>query len=158
MILVILGTQNKPFNRLLEKIDEGIINGDIKDEIIVQAGTTKYKSDNMKIFDFVPMNEFDNLIDKASIIITHGGVGTILSSIRKGKKVIAVPRLNKYKEHVNDHQIQIVNEFSKLGYILGCVDLDNLFELINNIDSFNPTSYKAGNDKMLNIIESFIGE
>ena len=53
MILVLLGTQNNNFNRLLEKVEENIINGNIKEEVIVQAGYTKYTSNNMKIFDMI---------------------------------------------------------------------------------------------------------
>ena len=60
MILVTLGTQDKSFKRLLEAIDKQIVLGNIKDQVIVQAGHTKYKSDNMTIFDFIPYDEFDD--------------------------------------------------------------------------------------------------
>ena len=87
MILVVLGTQDKTFDRLVEKIDKEIINGNIKDEVIVQAGNTKYISDRMKIVDFLSMNEFQNLIKKCDLLITHGGAGSILDGIYNHKKV-----------------------------------------------------------------------
>ena len=59
MILVTLGTQDKEFTRLLEAIDREIKNGVITDKVVVQAGCTKFKSDNMEIFDLIPANEFD---------------------------------------------------------------------------------------------------
>ena len=80
MILVTLGTQDKNFVRLLEKIDQLINNGLIKDKVIVQAGFTKYNSENMEIFDLIPQDEFNDLMDKADIIITHGGVGNIIGT------------------------------------------------------------------------------
>ena len=52
MILVLLGTQNNSFHRLLEEIDKLIKNKVIDEEVVVQAGYTKYESNNMKIFDF----------------------------------------------------------------------------------------------------------
>ena len=108
MILVMLGTQNNSFHRLLEEIDKLIKENMIKEEVIVQAGYTKYETNNMKIIDLMPKEELEELQDKADLIITHGGVGSIISSLEKGKKVIAITRLHKYGEHVNDHQKEIV--------------------------------------------------
>ena len=104
MILVMLGTQNNSFHRLLEEIDKLINQGVIKDKVIVQSGHTKYSSKNMEIIDFMSQEELEKLQSEADLIITHGGVGSIISSLKMGKKVIAVPRLHEYHEHVNDHQ------------------------------------------------------
>ena len=93
MILVTLGTQDKTFIRLLEKIDDLIEKGLIKDQVVVQSGYTKYHSSNMEIFDLIPQDEFNSLMEKADIIITHGGVGSIISALEKGKKVIVVANL-----------------------------------------------------------------
>ena len=156
MILVLLGTQNNSFNRLLEKLDDLIINKIIEDEVIVQAGYTKYKSNNMKIFDFIPSDDLKVLQEKADIIITHGGVGSIISSLKIGKKVIAVPRKHQYGEHVNDHQKEIVEMFEKKNYIISCNDLENLKEKLDKIKDFVPDKYKSGNSKIINIIEEYI--
>lgn len=156
MTLVILGTQDKTFDRLLKAIEKQIKLGNLEGDVIVQAGSTKYESKYMKIFDYIPMEQFDEYIKEADLVITHGGVGTILSSIRKNKKVIAVPRLSKYKEHENDHQLEIVSEFTKRGYIIPCYDLKKLDESIKKIKEFEPKKYRSNNRKMLNIIEDYI--
>lgn len=156
MTLVILGTQDKTFERLLKAIEKQIKLGNLKKEVIVQAGSTKYTSKYMKIFDYIPMEQFSKFIDEADLIITHGGVGTILTSIRKNKKVIAVPRLSKYKEHENDHQLEIVSEFTKRGYIIPCYDLKKMDEAIEEAKTFKPKKYRSNNRKMLNIIENYI--
>ena len=100
MILVTLGTQDKPFNRLLDAVQKEIDKGNIKDRVVVQAGCTKYESKDMEVFDLIPMDEFDRLLDECDLLITHGGVGTIIGGLKRGKKVIAVPRRAKYGEHV----------------------------------------------------------
>lgn len=156
MILVMLGTQNNSFHRLLEEIDDLINKGIINDEVVVQAGHTKYKSKNMKIFSLIPVEELEELIEKADLIITHGGVGSIISSLKKGKKVIAVPRLHEYQEHVNNHQKEIVETFDKKGYIIGIQDVKELNEAIEKSKDFVPEKYLSSNKKMLNIIENFI--
>lgn len=153
MILVTLGTQDKEFSRLLEEVEKLINKGVINEEVIAQVGSTSYVSNKMKIVDYLSRNDLLNYINKADFIITHGGVGTIIDSLNLGKKVIAVPRLKKYKEHVNDHQLEIVNEFSQLGYIL---DGTNLEQAIYKLDSFIPNKYESNNQKFIKIIDDFI--
>lgn len=158
MILVTLGTQDKNFVRLLEKIDQLINNGLIKDKVIVQAGFTKYNSENMEIFDLIPQDEFNDLMDKADIIITHGGVGNIISALEKNKKVIAVPRFAKYGEHINDHQTQIIAKFNALGYIIGLQDVDELDDAVKQIKKFKPKKFVHDNSKMLNLVSELINK
>lgn len=82
--------------------------------------------------------------------------GSIISSIKKGKKVIAVARRAEYKEHVNNHQIEITNIFNDKGYIIGIDDAKLLEEAYKKINTFKPQKYILDNSKMLNIIEEFI--
>lgn len=156
MILVLLGTQNNSFKRLLDEIKKLIEKGKINEEVIVQAGHTKYESDKMQIFDFIPREELEKYQEKADLIITHGGVGSIISSLEKEKKVIAVARLHEYGEHVNNHQKEIVELFNKKGYILGITNVDDLENAIDKIKDFSPEKYKHGNEKMLKLITDFI--
>lgn len=156
MILVMLGTQNNSFHRLLEEIDRLIINGKIREKVIVQAGYTKYESQNMKIIDFVSSEELEKLEQQAHYVITHGGVGSIIGSIEKGKKVIAVPRLKQYGEHVNNHQLDIVESFDKLGYIIGITDVSQLSDALQRIDTFEPKRYIQNTGNIIKIVENFI--
>ena len=128
MIFVTLGTQDKSFKRLLEAVDREIVNGNIKDKVIVQAGYTEYESKNMEIYKLIPMDEFDKYIKECDLLITHAGVGSIMTGLNNNKKIIAAARLSEYGEHNNDHQKEIATEFSKLGYIMY---LENFNELGN---------------------------
>ena len=157
MILVTLGTQDKPFNRILEMIQELIDEKVIDDEVIVQAGCTKFKSNDMKIFDLIPMEEFEELMKKCDMLITHGGVGSICSGLNNNKKVIAIARLAKFGEHVNDHQEQIIYNFNKEGYILGVSNKDELKEAILN-KKFKPNKFKSNTNNMINLVEELINK
>ena len=156
MIFITLGTQDKPFKRLLNEVQNCIDKGLIKDTVIVQAGCTKFKSDDMIIQDYIPMESFDEYIEKADLIICHGGVGSIISALNKKKKVIAVPRLKKYKEHVNDHQLQIIDNFIKEEYIVGVRDVSELEEGLKKVKNFTPKTYKSNRDNMIKLIEELI--
>ena len=157
MILVMLGTQNNDFHRLLYEIEKNIENGNINEEVIVQAGFTKYKSDKMKIFSMTSKENLEDLIKKANLIITHAGVGSIEMSLEHNKKVIAVPRLKKYGEHVNDHQKDIENEFNRKGLIMGINDVSELTFALKKIKKFIPKKYeKPKSDEIIYIIKTFI--
>lgn len=158
MIFVTLGTQDKEFPRLIEEIDRLIENKTIKEEVIVQAGCTKYESKNLKIFDLISHDEFEKLVSECSLLITHGGVGSILTGIKRGKIVIAVPRLKKYKEHESDHQIQIINEFNKKGYIIGLKGVEDLESALKKAKVFKPNEFQSNNSIFINKIEDYIEE
>ncbi|MCL2355000.1 MAG: beta(1,3)galactosyltransferase EpsH [Oscillospiraceae bacterium] len=156
MILVLLGTQSHSFIRLLDEIEDCIENKIILEPVITQHGHTLFSSKHMTLFDFISIEEFNELIDHADLIITHGGVGSIINSIKTGKKVIAVPRLAEFNEHINDHQVQIVETFDKLGLIQGVFDVKEICKNIKNIDNFTPTPYVSNNQGMLEIVSNYI--
>lgn len=157
MILITLGTQDKKFYRLLEAVQKQIDNKIIKDEVIVQAGcSSDFKSKNMKIFDLISLDEFDNLIEKCDILITHGGVGSIITGLKNNKKVIAAPRLQKYGEHVNDHQVQIIENFTNSGYILSLEKFDEIDKVLEKAKNFKPKKYKSNTNKFIKLMEKLI--
>ncbi len=156
MILILLGTQNNSFHRLIEEIEKLIQKGIIKEKVIVQAGYTKVNCKEIETLELVSKEELEELQNKANIIITHGGVGSIMQCITKGKKVIAVSRLKKYKEHVNDHQKEIVEAFNEKGYIIGITEVEELEQALKKVKIFEPKQYIRNNKKILKIIEDFI--
>ena len=158
LIFVILGTQDKGFDRMLKEIDELKKDGIITSRVVVQAGSTNFKSNEMDIIDYLPMQKFNEYIEEADIIITHGGVGSILDAIKHHKKVIAIPRLEKYHEHVNNHQIQIVEEFDRLGYIMDCGNLKRLGNKLMEIEKFTPTPFISNNKIFIHKLEEYIGD
>ena len=146
MVLITVGTQKQEFNRMFELVRKS---KEIKkEELIVQRGYTKCNnSKRIKAFDFIPLEQMEEYISKADIIISHGGVGTIFSAIKRGKKVIAIPRLEKYGEHINDHQIEICEELEKEGYILYYKDgIDDLDKLINKLKTTQFKKYSSDNN------------
>lgn len=156
LILVTLGTQNVDFTRLLKEIDKLINQKIINDKVIVQSGYTNYKSNNFEIIPLLTFEELNEYLKKADLIITHGGVGSILDGIKNNKKVIAVPRLKKYNEASNDHQIQIVNAFAKRKYILECEKINELKQKIKDSKNFTPEKYKSNNKYFINNLKNYI--
>ncbi len=150
MIFVTLGTQDKKFRRLLDAVEKININ----EKIVAQIGSTEFESKKMEIHKFMTIDEFNKNMEDARIIITHAGVGTIILGLKLHKKMIVAAREKKYKEHVNDHQKQILNVFSQDGYILPLENFDDLEELIKK--DFTPKEYISNNKNFIKKLDDEI--
>ena len=151
MIFVTLGSQKFQFNRLLKAVDELETN----EEIFAQIGYSDYKPENYRYKEFLDRDEFDAIMDKANVVITHGGTGAIISAIKKRKKVIAVPRLAKYGEHVDNHQIELIKQFKELNLIYVCKDM-NLEKALKVVENTNFKDYRSNTDRIIKSLEEFI--
>lgn len=156
MIFVIVGTQ-EPFDRLIQHMDEwsGLTG---YSEIVAQIANASFIPKNFECFDFLPAKEFNALFNKADLVVSHAGMGSIITALQYSKPIIVLPRLAKYKEHRNDHQLATAISFSKLGYVKSVYDKNELFEALNNKSTIIPAPPISMNasDSLLNTIEQFI--
>ena len=136
MIFVTVGSRNYPFNRLFKKLDELYEEGILTEKMFAQTGTSTYKPKHYEHKDFISQDEFLSKIQEADIVVSHGASGSIMKALNAGKKVIAVTRLEKYGEHINNHQIQNNVAFCSNGYVLVAdyelTDLGECFQKIYN--------------------------
>lgn len=151
MIFITLGSQKFQFNRLLEAVDKI----DTDEEIFAQIGYSDYKPKDYKYKEFLDRDEFSSVMDKADIVITHGGTGAIIGAVKMGKKVIAVPRMARFGEHVDDHQIQLIGQFKELGLIYACEDMD-LEKALEIVKKTKYKAYKSNTDRIIESLEEFI--
>lgn len=122
MIFVTVGSQKFQFDRLLRAVDDFVASGAAGDVAFAQTGSCTYVPLHMGCEAFLDREGFRRCMDASTIVITHGGTGAIISAVKDGKKVIAVPRLSRYGEHVDDHQMEIVRQFGNMGLIEPCMD------------------------------------
>ena len=156
MIFVVLGTQDKPFDRLLKVIDQAVKDGVITDKIVVQAGETDFHSDNMEIRKIIPMNEFNQLIKDSDLVICHAGYGILSSALEAGKKVLSAARLAEYGEHQNNHQCDILDYYEKKSYIMALHDFSKFNETFKSLKDFEPKKYNVSFEKLTDFICDFI--
>lgn len=156
MIFVSLGSQKFQFNRLLIEIDKCIEEGIILEEVFAQIGYSDYSPKYFKSERFLDRQQFDNKIKEADLVITHGGTGAIIGAVKKGKKVIAVPRKMEYGEHVDNHQIQLLDQFDELNLICKCDDVEKIREMLPKAKNTQFNEYKSNTQAIQNSIEEFI--
>ncbi len=113
MIFVTVGTDNHDFSRLVKWMDS--LSAGRK--VVMQIGNTKYEPLNAEWFRFESNQRIAELYSRSGMIVTHAGAGSIMRSLLEGKKPIVVPRLRRYGEHVNDHQLDLARSLSQRGMI-----------------------------------------
>lgn len=156
MIFITVGSQKFQFNRLLSEIDTLIGEKKLTEEVFAQTGYSDYIPKNYKYKDFLDRDEFKEIMGKCDKVITHGGTGAIISAVKQGKKVIAIPRLKKYGEHVDNHQIEIVNQFSDMNLIYKLDNVVNIVDAIIYIENKEFKTYSSNTQKIIGSIEKFI--
>lgn len=156
MIFVGVGTHPQQFNRLLKELDYLIGTGKIKDRVFAQVGYSDFRPKNMECRDFIPLDEFRKLIGKADLVITHGGEGNIGTALQYGKKLVVVPRLKKFGEHTNDHQLELTRAVEAEGLCVAVYSIQHLEEAIGKALEMKPRVRGQGAKGIISLIENFI--
>jgi UDP-N-acetylglucosamine transferase subunit ALG13 len=148
MIFVVLGTWEMPFTRPLVEIEEAARRGLLEQPIVVQSGKTSYASPDMKLVPFFGKEELEQMYERADLVICQAGVGSIMLGLRKQKKVISIARLSKFDEHIDDHQLEILNVFSQTGAVLPWRGEGDLPDVLKRAEGFVSAGYPFGQERI----------
>jgi UDP-N-acetylglucosamine transferase subunit ALG13 len=157
MIFVVLGTWEMPFVRPLREIDQAIGDGSLTERVVVQCGKTSFASKRMEMVPFFSQPDLEAMYDQASFVICQAGVGSIMLGLRKSKKIVSIARLAKYEEHVDDHQLEILDVFSKSGAVLAWSGTGDLLEVIARVGNFVSAGYPFGEERISAAILDYLG-
>lgn len=156
MIFVVLGSQKFQFNRLLKSLDESIEKGLIEEKVFAQIGSSDYKPKNYEYCDFLDRDEYKNKLVQCDVVICHGGTGVIVGAVKNDKKVIAIARLSRYNEHVDDHQLQIINQFAQANMISYVNEPDEIVQKLKEIKNLSFEKYVSNQKTINKYIKEFI--
>ena len=162
MIFVTVGTHEQQFNRLVKYIDELKGSGKIEEDVVIQTGYSTYEPVNCQWSKFFTYDEMNDYVEKARIIITHGGPSSFIAALQVGKIPIVVPRQTEFDEHVNNHQVDFCEAVQKRhGNILVVKDIIQLGNTIKQYDELvdaMPTNIKSNNAEFCRELERIVGE
>ncbi|MDG4658481.1 PssE/Cps14G family polysaccharide biosynthesis glycosyltransferase [Ectobacillus antri] len=157
MIFVTVGSQKFQFNRLLEEIDRLVEEHKIgADEVFAQIGYSTYQPRLYRFQKFLNKEEFLEKIEACTIIITHGGTGSIINGVKRGKKVIGIPRMMEYGEHVDNHQFEIIEQFANSNMIYSIVDIKELEEALVTVTNLSFRKYESNTENIINILNEYL--
>lgn len=144
MILLTIGTSGIDFRRLLQAVDEAVDKGLISD-VVAQIGYTNYRPRNLETHAFISRATLGKYIRRADFVISHGGEATLDQCLAMHKKVIVMPRRAKYGEHVDDHQLEIVEHLEVRNRILVAREVDELAAKLMQVRNWTPTFLNQAN-------------
>ena len=129
-IFVPLGTQKFPFRRLIVALNNLIRKGVYSPDNIVMQSTIYDIEPLFNHVGLIPVSEFNSYMQNADLVITHAGVNSIITCMQMGKPLLVVPRLQKYGEHVDNHQVEIAYLMEEKYNVLVVYDMDNIEMMI----------------------------
>lgn len=132
MILLAVGTQ-LPFDRLVRTVDSWAAASPTV-AVVAQVGPSSYVPTSLRAHAFVPPAEFESLLQRASLVIAHCGMGSILSALSHGKPIIVMPRSAAKGEHRNDHQRATAQRFSRQPGVTVAWDEEELRRCLDRLD------------------------
>ena len=160
-IFVTLGFENFSFDRLIRAIDDGVGDRRISGDILIQTGRSLYPVRFCETKRFMRFDEIMSCFKNADIVVSHAGVGTTLLCLGLGKIPVIFPRQARYREHVDDHQIQFAQVLEKRKKVLVAYDED---ELLAKINGYGPLVEKllvrgadAPSSSLMIFLEEFLG-
>lgn len=155
MIFVTVGSQKFPFDRLLQKVDQLVRDRVIQEEVFIQTGSSRYVP-CCRHQAFCSQDLFADLMRSCRVLITHGGAGTMVDAVKQGKPVIAVPRLARYAEHVDDHQLELVCQLHNQNLLYACPDVEQLPELLHQLESHTFDRFASNTERFLSSLDEYI--
>jgi beta-1,4-N-acetylglucosaminyltransferase len=155
MIFLTVGTQFA-FDRLIKSVDQAFDDGHIDGEIIAQIGQSTYQPRNFEAKPFFDKSLFDKHLSQSSAMIAHAGMGTITMAMQNNKPMLAMPRLKKYGEVVNDHQLGLARKFEAFGHILVAYDEFQIPQKIKQLETFTPCRRQASPQTIAESISNFL--
>ncbi|WP_125578175.1 glycosyltransferase [Lapidilactobacillus mulanensis] len=160
MIFVTVGTHEQPFNRLVKAVDDLKLSGKITDSVFIQTGYSTYVPKACEYKDFITMNQMSDYMQRARVIITHGGPSSFIMALQLNKIPIVVPRMAKFNEHVNDHQVTFCNELVERKFPISVVQQTrNLGSVIDGAFHRNThENIKLNNKKFVYYFQNIVAE
>lgn len=129
MIFLTLGTQ-LPFDRLVEALDIAAASHD--EDIIAQTCNGIYKPKNFSTIEIMDPATFDETLSQARIVISHAGIGTLLTGLKYQKPLVVMARLAELNEHRNDHQLATVEEIKNISGVYVAKTAEDISNYIGN--------------------------
>ena len=158
LIFVTVGNATQGFRRLLDAADRAAGAGLFGDEsVFMQTGSDEsFHAIHCQQKSFIDMEQFERMLATASLVVSHGGAGTLLQVLRAGKTPIVMPRLQRYREHVDDHQVELVEVLAAEGRVIPAYEPEDLPDAIRQARTRIVTSLPPPPSRMIALVSQAI--
>ena len=155
MIFVTVGTQVQ-FDRLVRTVDEWA-GARARSDVFAQIGPSNYPFKHIRTERFIDPTRFRNCVEAASLVIAHAGMGSIITALELGKRIV-MPRRASLGEHRNDHQVATAKQFAAQGRIEVAFEERELADRLDQLDALNRCERLGGeaSPQLILTIRTFI--
>jgi UDP-N-acetylglucosamine transferase subunit ALG13 len=157
MIFLTVGTIF-PFDRLVKAVDEAIGAHIVTAPVFAQVGSATYKPRNMEYVPVLEKTTFDQKVEEADFVISHAGIGSVLIALERKKRLLVMPRMRRFGEVVNDHQMATARRFAELGYVLAAYDDAELSLRLREVESFTPAFRESQANRVAQRLSCFLDQ
>ncbi len=155
MIFLTVGTV-LPFDRLVKAVDKAVADGLITAPVFAQIGNSNLKPDNMEYAKMLSKDDFNKNMAESEYLISHAGIGSMVTALEFGKRMLVMPRLKRLKEHVDDHQVFSAEKFEELGHVLVAYDQSELPAKLRDLESFVPKPRHVEPEAVIRKVADFL--
>ncbi|MDP3491512.1 MAG: glycosyltransferase [Hyphomonadaceae bacterium] len=127
-----------PFDRLVDMVADVNSRGEIPERILIQTGTGGRVPEAIETVETLSFDLMQSTLKEADIVVCHGGTGSLITALRQGCRIIAVPRLFSKGEVYDDHQAEITSAFAERGLIAVANTADELSQALKDVRSRPP--------------------
>ena len=144
------------FDRLVKAVDLAIAQGQIQEEVFAQIGPGEYRPKHMKHTEVLGKDAFEDVISRSTGLISHAGIGSINAALKYHKPMVVLPRLKRFGEHVNDHQLYTARKFESLGCVLVAYEELELPVRCRELATFKPIQRVANSQGIIRHLQAFL--
>lgn len=147
-----------PFPRLSGLVAEAKRKGIIQENVVLQVGQGGAINvpGGVLMVEDLTFDEVKAFLLRASIVICHGGTGSIVTALQNFCHVIVVPRRFELGEHYDNHQEEITLAFVKRGLVRMANDEASLLEAISELRQTSPVGATTDPAELMQFLRSWI--
>jgi UDP-N-acetylglucosamine--N-acetylmuramyl-(pentapeptide) pyrophosphoryl-undecaprenol N-acetylglucosamine transferase len=147
-----------PFDRLVATVAQAKARGAVPEDVLIQTGEGGLRPSGLRTTETLPFNEVQQILTEADIVVCHGGTGSLITALKQGCRVIAMPRQAKLGEHYDDHQLEITEAFAARGLIEVAHDLEGLEAALERVRAREPVLATTAPDALIAFLNHFLAE
>ena len=147
MIFVTVGTTD--FDALVRAVD--LLVPQLDEEVEIQIGRGEYEPRNCSWFRFA--SSLEPYYERADVVVSHGGLGTVVEVLRRGGRLIGVANPDRYDQHQED----LLSHLAEEGYLIWCHDLSALPEELGRVRGMTFRRYSSPECHIHEVIAQFLG-
>lgn len=154
LVFATVGNATQPFDRFVRMVDEAAARTGLR--TLIQVGRSNHPPEHAEAVAFIGRPEFERLVREADFVVTHAGVGSVMTSIGLGKAPLVVVRRSRLGEVIDDHQAELATELSRAGLIRIAESAEDLVAHFRNGPEEVSPDTRGSNGRMLEIVHQFL--